>query len=198
MKRAFDVVLSAGLLALFAPLLGGVAAAVRLKMGPPVLFRQKRPGLNEQPFTLVKFRTMREGSGPDAERLTPLGRFLRRTSLDELPALVNVLRRDMSLVGPRPLLMRYLPYYTRQERARHDVRPGLTGWAQIHEHQRPSWKERLAMDAWYARNRSLGLDARILGRTLAAVWRRHSVVDAPHLNYLDEERSSSEKATRSQ
>jgi lipopolysaccharide/colanic/teichoic acid biosynthesis glycosyltransferase len=187
-KRAFDMILGAGLLALCAPLLGGVAAAVRLKMGPPVLFRQKRPGLHGHPFTLVKFRTMREGLGPDAERLTPLGRFLRRTSLDELPALTNVLRGDMSLVGPRPLLMRYLPYYTPTERARHDVRPGLTGWAQIHEHRRPSWEERLAMDAWYARNRSLGLDARILGRTLAAVWRRRHTVSAPHLGYLDEER----------
>lgn len=196
MKRAFDVVLSAGLLALFAPLLGGVAAAVRLKMGPPVLFRQKRPGLREQPFTLVKFRTMREGSGPDAERLTPLGRFLRRTSLDELPALVNVLRRDMSLVGPRPLLMRYLPYYTRQERARHDVRPGLTGWAQIHEHQRPSWKERLAMDAWYVEHRSLRLDLRILLRTVGAALKRRSVVDAPHLGYLDEERQQQNTAPR--
>jgi lipopolysaccharide/colanic/teichoic acid biosynthesis glycosyltransferase len=196
MKRAFDVVLSAGLLALFAPLLGGVAAAVRLKMGPPVLFRQKRPGLREQPFTLVKFRTMREGSGPDAERLTPLGRFLRRTSLDELPALVNVLRGDMSLVGPRPLLMRYLPYYTRQERARHDVRPGLTGWAQIHEHQRPSWKERLAMDTWYVEHRSLRLDLRILLRTVGAALKRRSVVDAPHLGYLDEERQQQNTAPR--
>jgi len=192
-KRAFDVLAGALLLALTAPLTAGVAAVVWQRLGPPVLFRQRRPGRGERPFTLLKFRTMRRGDAPDAERLTPLGRFLRRTSLDELPALLNVLRGDMSLVGPRPLLMRYLPHYTPRERKRHRVRPGLTGWAQIHDHRRLSWQERLAMDCWYVEHRSLRLDLRILLRTASAALKRRSVVDAPHLNYLDEERSSDNK-----
>lgn len=177
------------LLLLSAPLLAGVACVVRLRLGRPVLFRQQRPGRGERLFTLLKFRTMRPGSAPDAERLMPLGRFLRRTSLDEWPALWNVLRGEMSLVGPRPLLPRYLPHYTRRERKRHRVRPGLTGWAQIHQHERLSWEERLEMDAWYVDNQSLGLDLRILARTLVAAVRRGPVVDTPHLSFLDQARS---------
>jgi lipopolysaccharide/colanic/teichoic acid biosynthesis glycosyltransferase len=187
-KRAFDVSLGTLLLVLGAPLMAGVALAVRWRLGAPVLFRQQRPGRGERLFTLLKFRTMRDGDAPDAERLTPLGRFLRRTCLDELPELFNVLRGDMSLVGPRPLLERYLPHYTAQERTRHRVRPGLTGWAQVHDHQRLSWDERLAMDRWYVEHRSWRLDLRILLCTAAAAFKRRSVVDAPHLNYLDEER----------
>lgn len=192
-KRAADVALSGAALVVLAPVLAGVAAAVRRQMGSPVLFRHVRPGRRERPFTLYKFRTMRAPAypgEPDADRLTPLGRRLRRTSLDELPELVNVLRGDMSLVGPRPLLTRYLPYYTDAERVRHSVRPGLTGWAQVHGRNAVSWDERLALDAWYVRHWSLRLDARILLRTVRLVWRGEGVVEAPAtaMRDLDEER----------
>jgi lipopolysaccharide/colanic/teichoic acid biosynthesis glycosyltransferase len=190
-KRTFDVLIGALLLAFTAPLMAGVAAAVWGRMGAPVFFRQRRPGRGERPFTLLKFRTMREGDGPDAERLPPLGRFLRRTSLDELPALLNVLRGEMSLVGPRPLLMRYLPHYTPKERKRHHVRPGLTGWAQIHGRNDLPWGERLALDAWYAEHRTLGLDLRILARTVERVLFRKGARALPrrHLDDLDEVRA---------
>lgn len=194
MKRFLDVFLSVLLLLLSAPLLAGLACAVWLRMGRPVLFRQRRPGLHEQPFTIYKFRTMHPGRAPAAARLPPLGRFLRRTSLDELPELFNVLRGEMSLVGPRPLLERYLSCYTPRERKRHDVRPGLTGWTQIHDHERLSWNERLEMDAWYVEHRTLLLDLRILLRTAAAAARRRHVVEAPHLDFLDKERRPSAHA----
>ena len=145
-KRALDVVLGGALLLACAPLLGAVAAAVRVRMGTPVLFRQSRIGKREASFVLLKFRTMRPGPATDAKRITPLGRWLRRTSLDELPSLLNVLRGDMSLVGPRPLLARYVPHYTDEERLRHRVRPGLTGWAQVHGRNRLDWDARLAHD----------------------------------------------------
>ncbi|WP_449243002.1 sugar transferase [Desulfovibrio sp.] len=165
MKRFLDVLLSALLLAILSPLLAATALAVRLGLGPGVLFRQERPGLGGRPFTLLKFRTMRPGPGPDAARLTRLGRFLRRASLDELPELWNVLRGDMSLVGPRPLLMRYLPLYTPRQARRMEVLPGITGWAQVNGRNALTWEERFELDIWYVEHRSLVLDLRILGRT---------------------------------
>lgn len=182
MKRAMDLVLTVPALLLLAPVMLAVAAAVHLRLGNPVIFRQLRPGLQGQPFTLFKFRTMTEhldGSGkpmPDSQRLTPLGRFLRRTSLDELPQLWNVLKGEMSLVGPRPLLMEYLPHYTQTQARRHEVRPGLTGWAQIHGRNATTWEARLAQDVWYVDHRSLGLDLKILWRTLTGLGRG---VEAP-------------------
>lgn len=174
-KRALDLALALPGLALAAPLLLLVALCVRLALGPGVLFRQKRPGLSGKPFHILKFRTMRHGSGSDAERLTPFGRFLRSTSLDELPELLNVLKGDMSLVGPRPLLMHYLPRYTSEQARRHDVLPGLTGWAQIHGRNAQTWEERFKLDVWYVDNQSLTLDLRILARTVALVLKRQGV-----------------------
>jgi lipopolysaccharide/colanic/teichoic acid biosynthesis glycosyltransferase len=175
-KRAFDILVAAVGLFLLAPVIGLVALLVRVRMGSPVLFRQKRPGLNGRAFELVKFRTMLptpEGVNPfatDAERLTPFGRRLRASSLDELPQLWNVLRGDMSLVGPRPLLLHYLPRYTPEQARRHDVRPGLTGWAQINGRNAVTWDEKLALDLWYVDNRSMALDLKILFLTLIRVF----------------------------
>ena len=174
-KRAFDfVVASVGLIVL-APLLGVIALAIRLALGRPVIFAQRRPGRHARPFILYKFRTMsnaRAADGrllPDHERrLTRLGRLLRRTSVDELPGLINVIRGDMSLVGPRPLLMEYLPIYTREQARRHEVRPGITGWAQLNGRNTLPWEHRFALDVWYVDHQSCRLDARILLRT---VWK---------------------------
>lgn len=168
-KRLLDLALVLPGLVLAAPLMLLVALLVRLGLGPGVIFRQTRPGLDAKPFTILKFRTMRHGDGPDAERLTPLGRLLRKTSLDELPELWNVARGDMSLVGPRPLLLDYLPRYSPEQARRHEVRPGVTGLAQVSGRNALSWEERLALDVWYVDNRSLLLDLRILGRTVLAV-----------------------------
>jgi len=171
MKRAFDVAVSLVLLVVLAPVMAAIALLVRILHGSPVLFRQVRPGLHEKPFVLYKFRTMtdrRDESGnllPDAERLTPFGRTLRRFSLDELPQLFNVLKGDLSLVGPRPLLMEYLPLYTEEQRQRHLVRPGITGWAQVNGRNAVSWEEKFAMDVWYVHNRSMLLDLKILWLT---------------------------------
>jgi sugar transferase EpsL len=196
LKRVLDVVLAGIALVVFAPLLVLIALAVRLWLGRGVLFRQVRPGLHGRPFTILKFRTMtdeRDGAGnllPDEQRLTPFGRFLRSTSLDELPELVNVLRGEMSLVGPRPLLFRYLPAYTERERTRMDVRPGLTGWAQVNGRNSLGWDQRLALDAWYVEHCSLGLDLKILVLTVGKVLRREHVIAEPgrHVGLLDEER----------
>jgi lipopolysaccharide/colanic/teichoic acid biosynthesis glycosyltransferase len=183
-KRWLDVAASAGALVVLAPLLALVAASVRVSLGGPVLFRQRRPGRNGVPFTLIKFRTMtmeRHADGtdlPDAARLTRLGRFLRSTSLDELPELWNVLRGDMSLVGPRPLLTRYLARYTADEARRHEVRPGITGWAQVNGRNALSWTDRFAMDVWYVDNFSVGLDLRILALTVQKVFRREGISGA--------------------
>jgi sugar transferase EpsL len=173
-KRAFDfVVASVGLIVL-APLLGVIALAIRLVLGRPVIFAQRRPGRHARPFILYKFRTMsaaRAAAGrlrPDRERLTRLGRLLRRTSVDELPGLINVVRGDMSLVGPRPLLMEYLPLYTREQARRHEVRPGITGWAQLNGRNTLPWEHRFALDVWYVEHQSCRLDARIL---LLTVWK---------------------------
>lgn len=175
MKRAFDLVASlAGLIAL-APILLMLVALIRWQMGAPVFFMQTRPGLNGQPFRMIKFRTMLAGDAPDAERLTPLGRFLRATSLDELPELINVVKGDMSLVGPRPLLMDYLPLYNRHEARRHEVRPGITGWAQINGRNALTWPEKFAHDVWYVDNQSLWLDLKILVRTITIALRREGI-----------------------
>jgi lipopolysaccharide/colanic/teichoic acid biosynthesis glycosyltransferase len=173
-KRLLDILVAGAALVLLSPLLLAVALAVRVAMGSPILFRQLRPGLHGEPFELVKFRTMRGSTSAEAavaedeRRLTPLGRFLRASSLDELPELWNVLKGEMSLIGPRPLLMRYLPLYTPEQARRHEVRPGLTGWAQINGRNALSWEEKFALDLWYVDNRSLLLDLRIL---LLTVWR---------------------------
>jgi lipopolysaccharide/colanic/teichoic acid biosynthesis glycosyltransferase len=176
-KRVVDVVVAAvGLVVLALPM-AVVAVAVRIGLGRPVLFRQVRPGLQGRPFTLVKFRTMAgtPADGTDEERLTALGRFLRASSLDELPELVNILRGEMSLVGPRPLLVSYLPLYTPEQARRHEVRPGLTGLAQVSGRNATTWEDRLALDVWYVDHRSLWLDLRILVRTVGQVVRREGV-----------------------
>lgn len=172
MKRGLDVLLSAAALVLLSPLLLGLALAVRLALGSPILFRQSRPGFRRRPFTLYKFRSLLDdptGTRTDQERLTRFGSMLRRTSLDELPELWNVLRGDMSLVGPRPLLMEYLPLYTPEQARRHDVRPGLTGWAQVNGRNAISWEEKFRLDLWYVEHQSLRLDLRILAMTLRRV-----------------------------
>ncbi len=168
-KRTFDVAVASLLLVVLSPLLLVLALLVRVQLGSPVLFRQARPGRGGELFTLVKFRTMRSGPGPDEERLTRLGRFLRRTSLDELPELLNVLRGDLSLVGPRPLLEEYLPLYSPEQARRHEVRPGVTGWAQVHGRNAITWDEKLALDVWYVEHRTFRLDCSILAKTLGAV-----------------------------
>jgi len=176
-KRLFDLAVSIAALVLLAPLLAAVALAVRWGLGSPVLFRQARPGLGGRPFTLLKFRTLREVRDergeplPEVERATALGRRLRAASLDELPELLNVVRGEMSLVGPRPLLMKYLALYTPEQARRHEVRPGITGWAQIHGRNRTTWEERFARDVWYVDHLSFGLDLGILLRTAAALLR---------------------------
>lgn len=180
-KRLLDIVCAALALLLLAPVLAAVALAVRVKLGGPVLFCQTRPGLHGHPFEMFKFRTMtdaRDAQGnllPDAERLPPFGQFLRSTSLDELPELWNVLRGDMSLVGPRPLLMQYLDRYTPEQARRHNVRPGITGWAQINGRNALSWEEKFALDVWYVDHHSIGLDVRILWRTLRKVMIREGI-----------------------
>lgn len=190
-KRLFDlVVLLVGLpvLLLFAAV---IALCIRLEMGSPVFFRQPRPGRFERVFTLLKFRTMtdeRDEYGnllPDTQRMTPTGSFLRKTSLDELPELLNVLKGEMSLVGPRPLLIRYLPFYTDYERKRFAARPGITGWAQVHGRNNLSWDERLAMDAWYIEHLSFWLDIKILWLTLLQVIKGKDVQVVPNLTMQD-------------
>jgi Sugar transferases involved in lipopolysaccharide synthesis len=177
MKRCFDAAAAAVLLVVLSPVMAATALLVRIKLGRPVLYRQVRPGLHEKPFVLYKFRTMadlRDERGnplPDAERLTPFGRKLRTLSLDELPQLFNVLKGDLSLVGPRPLLMEYLPLYTEDQRQRHLVRPGITGWAQVNGRNAVSWEERFAMDVWYVRNRSMLLDLKILLLTFLRLFK---------------------------
>ncbi len=180
-KRALDLVGAAAGLMLLSPLLAATALALLVTQGRPVLFRHVRPGLGGRPFTILKFRTMRDPRpgedryGSDARRLTRLGRWLRETSIDELPELWNVLRGDMSLVGPRPLLTEYLDHYTPEERRRHDVLPGVTGWAQVNGRHAISYRERLRFDLWYVDHWSLWLDLRILARTAYQVLRRKDV-----------------------
>jgi lipopolysaccharide/colanic/teichoic acid biosynthesis glycosyltransferase len=168
-KRLLDTLVVILFAPLWLPLLAVAALGVRIAMGSPVLFRQERIGLGDRPFTIFKLRTMRTGEGTDAERLTPFGRFLRKTSLDELPQFFNVLRGDMSLVGPRPLPSAYLPLYSAEQRRRHEVRPGITGWAQVNGRNAITWKHRFELDVWYVDHRSLWLDLRIVLMTIAAV-----------------------------
>ena len=174
-KAAMDRAGAAVGLVVCSPLLAVVAVGVRVALGSPVLFRQRRPGLHGEPFDCIKFRTMRNGEGSDADRLTAFGRFLRSTSLDELPELLNVLRGQMSLVGPRPLLTEYLERYSVEQARRHEVKPGLTGWAQVNGRNATTWEERLALDVWYVDHWSLALDLRILIRTMGTVLKRRGV-----------------------
>ena len=185
-KRLLDVIVATvgGILTL--PIQIIVALLVRRNLGAPVLFTQVRPGRDGEPFVLVKFRTMIDKRGPDgvllpdAERLPPFGRFLRSTSLDELPELYNVVKGDMSLVGPRPLLTKYLALYTSRQNRRHIVRPGITGWAQVNGRNNAGWREKLEMDVWYTENVSLALDLKILWRTIRSVVMRHDVSQDGH------------------
>jgi lipopolysaccharide/colanic/teichoic acid biosynthesis glycosyltransferase len=189
-KRIMDVGVASVVIILTSPLWLVIAILIQIDSKGPVFFRQLRPGLRGRPYKLIKFRTMveaRDPAGnllPDAERLTRIGCFLRSTSLDELPELINVLKGEMSLVGPRPLLTRYLPYYSEREFRRHSVRPGLTGWAQINGRNLVAWSERLELDVWYVENWSLLLDLRIIFMTLVLVLKREGVVVDPESRML--------------
>ena len=186
LKRVTDVVGASLALVVLSPLLAVVALLVRARMGTPVLFRQERPGRDGRPFTMTKFRTMTDRRGPDGEllpdaaRLTALGQWLRRTSIDELPELLNVVHGDMSLVGPRPLLMEYLPLYSPEQARRHEVRPGITGWAQVNGRNAVTWDEKFALDVWYVDHRSTKLDFEILGKTVAQVFSGRGVSAPGH------------------
>lgn len=180
-KRLFDLALVFPILLLSSPVQLGVALLVRLKLGTPVLFRQPRPGLCSRPFTIYKFRTMtdaRDGAGqllPDAQRLTKFGRFLRAASLDELPELLNVLKGDMSLVGPRPLLMKYLERYAPEQLRRHEALPGITGWAQVNGRNALTWEQKFALDVWYVDHVTLWLDLKIMALTVWKIIRREGI-----------------------
>jgi len=199
LKRTFDIFASFFGLLILSPVIAVVAWQINRKLGSPVLFRQVRPGKDGKPFEMVKFRTMLDAVDakgnplPDSERMTPFGRFLRSTSLDELPELWNVLKGDMSLVGPRPLLLKYMSFYTDEEITRHDVRPGITGWAQINGRNTSPWSERLALDVWYVKNRSFLLDLKIILKTLLKVVKKEGVIEDPTgaMKDLDEERNRS-------
>lgn len=175
MKRCIDVAVALTAAVILSPIILMVGISVFLMIGRPVLFRQSRPGLRGRPFTMLKFRTMRDGAGSDAERLTRLGRALRASSLDELPELWNIVKGDMSIVGPRPLLMDYLPLYSREQARRHDVPPGLTGLAQVSGRNAISWERKFALDVWYVDNRSLWLDLKIMALTLIRIVRRSDI-----------------------
>lgn len=185
-KRLLDIIIAAAALIILSPILLLVAILVARNLGRPVLFKQVRPGLQGKPFTILKFRTMRDATDehgnrlPDSERLTPFGRRLRSTSLDELPELINVLRGDMSLVGPRPLIMAYLDRYSERQARRNEVRPGITGWAQVNGRNAVGWDERFEMDVWYVDNHSLWLDMKILWLTVLTVLRRDGVSAEGH------------------
>lgn len=197
LKRAFDIVFSAGWLIGFAPLLLVVAILVRLKLGSPVLFVQERPGLRARPFRMVKFRTMTDERGPDGEllpdeqRLTPFGRFLRATSLDEFPEMWNVLIGDMSVVGPRPLLMRYVPHYSPFQARRMEVKPGVTGWAQVNGRSAIGWEEKFTLDIWYVDHRTFWLDMKIVVLTFFKVLARSGAERAVGAEPLGEFKGSS-------
>jgi sugar transferase EpsL len=180
-KRLFDLAVTLPLLVILAPVLLLVALLVRIKLGVPILFRQQRPGLHGKPFIMFKFRTMTDACDaqgnllPDADRLPPFGRFLRSTSLDELPELFNVLKGEMSLVGPRPLLMEYLDRYTPEQMRRHHARPGITGWAQVNGRNAISWEAKFAFDVWYVDHQSFWLDIKIICQTLLKVFQREGI-----------------------
>ena len=186
LKRGMDCLVSLSLLVVLSPLLLAIALMVWWKLGLPVLFVQERPGLYGRPFRMLKFRTMTDARDtsqtllPDRDRLTAPGRLLRAASLDELPELINVLKGDMSLVGPRPLLVEYLPLYSREQGRRHEVRPGITGWAQVNGRNALTWEEKFRLDVWYVDNRSFWLDLRILWMTLRAVLARKGITQEGH------------------
>lgn len=187
-KRLFDIMASITGLLLLAPIIALVAIQIRRKLGSPIFFRQLRPGVSGKPFEMIKFRTMNDavdGNGnllPDSERVPPFGAFLRSTSLDELPELWNVLKGDMSIVGPRPLLMEYLPLYSVEQHRRHEVRPGVTGWAQINGRNTISWEDKFKMDVWYIENISFWLDLKIIILTLYRVIRRDGITASDHVS----------------
>ena len=186
MKRFLDVILSAAALVVLAPLLIVIWVLIRVTMGAPAIFTQRRPGLGGRPFMLFKFRTMQAADSADVDtdmdqhRLTRLGRMLRSTSLDELPELWNILRGDMSIVGPRPLLEEYLPLYNAQQARRHEVRPGLTGWAQVHGRNSLDWNKRFELDVWYVDHATLMLDVRVLLKTILQVLRLGETTSSGH------------------
>ncbi|PSW57449.1 sugar transferase [Photobacterium leiognathi] len=187
MKRLFDFLASFIALILLSPIIALVAWKIRKNLGSPVLFRQTRPGLNGKPFEMVKFRTMKDAVDqqgntlPDSERMTLFGDKLRSSSLDELPELWNVLKGDMSLVGPRPLLMQYLPLYNKEQSRRHDVRPGVTGWAQINGRNAISWQQKFSLDVWYVENSSFWLDMKILLLTIKKVFIKEGISSNGHV-----------------
>lgn len=187
MKRLFDFLVSLIVLILLTPVIALVAWKVRKNLGSPVLFRQTRPGLSGRPFEMMKFRSMKDAVDakgnqlPDDERMTPFGDKLRSSSLDELPGLWNVLRGDMSLVGPRPLLVQYLPLYNREQARRHDVRPGITGWAQINGRNAISWEDKFELDVWYVDNRTFWLDIKILFLTVKKVFVKEGITAEGHV-----------------
>lgn len=180
-KRIFDLVVCLSVLLFLSPMLASLAIAVLISLGSPVLFRQQRPGLNGRPFVLLKFRTMTNACDahgnllPDEERFTRFGRFLRRTSLDELPEFFNVLKDDMSLVGPRPLLMQYLVRYSPEQARRHEVKPGITGWAQVNGRNALTWEQKFEHDVWYVDNQSLRLDLKIIALTIWKIIKREGI-----------------------
>ncbi|CAN7712584.1 sugar transferase [Paenibacillus sp. LjRoot153] len=186
MKRLFDLVVAVTLLIVFLPIIGIVAILVRMKLGSPIIFKQMRPGLHVKPIRILKFRTMTDAIDkdgrplPDSIRLTPFGEFLRKYSLDELLQLINVIKGDLSLVGPRPLLEEYLPLYTVEQAKRHNVRPGITGWAQVNGRNAISWEEKFNLDVWYVENQSFLLDLKILVLTLSKVLRSEGIQNGKH------------------
>ncbi len=200
-KRLLDIIGATAGLLLLSPILLVIAVVIRRQVGSPVLFRQVRPGFKGKPFRMVKFRTMLNAFGPDGEplpdhqRLTRFGRILRSTSLDELPELWNVLKGDMSLVGPRPLLMEYLDLYTPEQARRHDIRPGITGWAQVNGRNALSWEDRFQLDVWYVDNRSFWLDIRIILMTLSKVIAREGISAAGEATMPKFKGSSSDHKT---
>lgn len=187
LKRLFDLLLAMAVMLPLFPVLAMLALLIRIKLGSPILFSQTRPGKNGEPFTMYKFRTMTEARDecgqllPDKERMTEFGQFLRSSSLDELPELWNVLKGDMSLVGPRPLLMEYLPLYSPEQARRQEVLPGITGWAQVNGRNAISWAERFKLDVWYVDNHSILLDVKILWMTVSRVVRRSGISQEGHV-----------------
>lgn len=185
-KRLFDILFASLTFILLFPVLLLIAVLIRLTLGSPIFFCQERPGLYGKPFTLYKFRTMNDARDklgnllPDAERLTSFSRFLRSTSLDELPEFINVLKGEMSIVGPRPLLMQYLPRYTPEQARRHEVKTGITGWAQVNGRNAISWEQRFALDVWYVDHISFWLDLKILARTVEVVLKRRGITQPGH------------------
>ena len=186
MKRLFDILLSLILIVVLSPLLLIIFILVRIFLGSPAFYKQERPGLNELPFTMIKYRTMTNNKDslgdllPDEQRLTRLGSILRSTSIDELPEIFNVLKGDMSIVGPRPLLMEYLQHYSLEQKRRHEVKPGITGWAQVNGRNLVNWEERFIMDVWYVDNQSLWLDIKIIGKTVLQVLKRQGISQEGH------------------